>query len=146
MYPVVTRTNAVNQVIADKTVQGVTAIPEILIVLTSIFRIRLVINLLGITLEVVKIIDAMSPIDRVGLNKSRELEVAMVRIPRLTLFGSSTVVGRTIRHLESLTSDSRVWIDGVGLVATVFVVDVDLELFLFPCQSLMPPQFCRSTD
>ena len=116
VYPIVTRTNTIDKMIADKTVQGIPAVSEILIVLTCIFRIRFIIDLLGIALKVFKIINAMGTIDRVCLYKGCKLEIPMIRIPSLTLFGSTTVIARTIRYFKALASNGGVGIYCISLI------------------------------
>ena len=116
MYPILTRTDTVDEVITDEAVQGVATVLEVLIVFAGIIRIGLIIDLLGVLLQVFEIVDAMGTIDGIGLHEGRKLEVAMVWIPGLTLLRCGSVVGRSVRYCETLSSDSRVGVNGISLI------------------------------
>ena len=72
------RQHTVNKVVADETVQRVSAVSEIIVIQTCITRIDGIIDLLGMCYQVIDIVDAMGSIDRVRLNKGRKLEVTLL--------------------------------------------------------------------
>ena len=107
--------------IADKTVQGITTVLEVIVVLAGILRIGLVVDLLSVGFQVINVIDAMGTIDRVRFYESSVLELPILWIPRMR--GCARTVGtRTINLIESFTGAAvpcGVGINGIGIIVVL---------------------------
>ena len=76
-HPAVVLPHTVQQVVAHEAVQRVAAVPGVVVEEAGVGRIGLVVDALGVGLQVIDGVDAVAVVDGVGLNEGGVLEVAL---------------------------------------------------------------------
>ena len=112
--PVVTVALTWHQVITDETVQWVTTI-LVVVVVVQVIGVRLMIDRVGKLNQFIQVMDTICLKDRVGFHKGRKHELTFLGIIGRCLLARA-VTGRRVYHAKALTTDSRVGVYCIGLV------------------------------